>query len=1719
MGVFNLKHNKLTFIILISVVFLMISQVSASELDINETMGLADDNSLSVIGNSIYVDDFDGNDLNDGLSYDTSVKTLDRALNLANENDTIFIASGNYNSNGNAKLTIAKSVNIVGSDNTTFDGLNRDYFFTVTDDVSVTFKNIRFVNAYKVPKDTENVYGSVLDIKNGKVTLDNCSFISNSVNHNTKNAVYGGAISNLGDLTILNSYFNNNTAALAESSQGLFSQGGAIYNKGKLSIRNSSFYNSKSGVFSYGAAISNNGDLFIDNSVIANSYLSSQSRGSAIYNVGNLVLTNSVIKDNVIEKTGLNQIFGAVYNEGDFTAYGNIFMNNSAAYDSSSVAYKGSANIFNNGNLNLTYNAFVNNVYFTDVSSDLYYNGGKILSIDNNWWNTNANPGEESHVNVDEVNSWLTFTLTPAYSPINISDSAVLTASWKSTADISQIDLFPVLNVTFKTSVDAETKEMVSGNAEFTFDNTQNKGLYDVTADVYGFEQSVEVDVGKLVSSLEFEVTDNIEYFDTLKINVSVIGNGMISPTGNVSVTLNNKNYIITLDDGRGHLEIANLNPKVYNVTFTYMGSDEYFKSFADTTVTIKKQPVNITLSIPSIKIDEKVTKATVILSTKGAQGQAVLYLNGVRKQNVYLYNGETTITLRNLAEGEYNATLVFLGNDQYESVNVSATFRVSKYSTVLNIYASDIDVGENATVLIEALPEDLRGEAILSINGVNQSIWINNTNTTVNITNLGPGLYDISVIYLGDSKYYGANDTTSFRVIRPESSLDVNIIKDDETLNGTITVRTNPLNCTGLIGVYINYKFYSMNLTDGVASFTVQFDQGTNYVFVYYEGDDVHEGATWNTTLGVADSFVFIGENSTSFEHNDFNYSFRLIELTGIPMPNRNVIVQFMGKTYHILTDGEGYGHLPLNLEKGTYAISASYENETIENTITVNEITFEVSVSDASYGETVAVEIRTNENLTGRFTLSIPDVLDASIDINDGRAVYNLTYLNVGRYTLTVKYVNDYFNSSELSKEFTIRKADLNLSVDFNQRQFIITVGNLANATGNITFVIGGEEYVNVIDNSKSVLVKNLTDGNHTLTIRYEGDSNYNKCELNTFVYVKVFKTDVVLSISDESYGKDLTVTAKIASDATGNVIFEVNNITQEVTVKNGVAAWTFTGLDAGEYVINAGYSGDDYYLDASNSTSFRVLKANSTIDVYVIEAVLDENIRIYANLTNGATGSVLFSMDGYYSPRYKNVRNSQSQWYISPLTTGSYKIFASYIGDKNFNPSNTTYVLNINQRRSVLQVNIDDVRVIDRVIANVRLANATGGSIEGVVILNLNSKSYDVNVESGQATLVVGKLPAGNYSYSATFAGDDVYAKSAAAGTFEVRDSLLNVVIVANNMTKYYSGSQKFTVTVKTSNGKAVQGALLSVVIDGKTHQVKTDSEGKASVDVDLDPGNYTAIVSLKEDDMYHEASANATVTVLSTVEGIDLIKLYGSGNQYFAIFCDANGNILANTKVKFTIGSESLTAKTLPNGIVRLNINMTPGKYEIVAINPKTNQKAVNSIFIYNYLVGNKNLVQYYGANKVYKVRAYNDGGKPAAGVIVKIKVKGKTYKIKTDEKGYARRSIDLIPGEYVITATYRNYTVANKVIVKPVLSLKDISVKGKRIKYSVKLLNSKGKIAKKTKVIFKFKGQKYKVKTNKKGIATLKVNKWLKVGKHKITAYYGKSKLTQIISVS
>ena len=1726
-----MKINKLLFILFISLALMSLSVVSAQDNSTDSDLIAVVDNStyadaVGVNGdNAIYVDTH-GLDSHKGTQ-DSQLRTIKRAISLSADNGTIYLSDGEFIDNLNSKLTISKSLTFIGSKNTIINGLGQNYLFEINDGVTVNFKNIKFINAYKAPESysvsyNENVYGAALDIKNAKVTLENCSFINNVLSYGSRdNYIYGGAISNYGDLTIIDSYFNNNTAL---STSGLFSYGGSIYNKGKLGIYNSTFLKSSSVDFGCGATIANDGDVVMQNSIISGATALHECKGSAIYNTGEFKLLNSIIENNYIERANFNYIYGVIYNSGTLTAVGSIFRNNTGYYEAPTPAYKGSPNIYNIGSLNLIYNAFIDNAPFDGISTDIFVNGGEIISLDNNWWNTNENPYYvDSKINVDEINSWLILNFTPDYSKLNISDSVMLNVSWTNNINsLPQINLIPIFNVTFKTDVGGKqiisNKQLINGKTNFEFNYTQNKGAYEIIASMGSFNQTALVDVGKVLTYVKYEVNENITYMDDLTVNVEVISADGSVPTGVVLLKIAGETYTVELVDGKGSYSISDLTPQDYTLNMIYEGSENHFKAFNQTSINIKKLDVDLAINVPEIKVGQK-GQAIVTLFTKGVQGQAVLYVDGVRKKIVYLYNGNTTISLNNFAEGEYNISLEFVENVYYNSAKISGILNVTRYESAINISAEDINVGENATITLKVSPDSLRGEATLIINGVNNTIFIDDAVTNVTLSNLRVGSYNVTLVFDGDLRYNPVNVFTSFKVLRTPTDLQVSIVQDDKNLNGTIKVKLNSTSCTGVVGVYINYNLYRLNLTDGEALFSVKFDKGTNYVFVFYEGDEYFDDAVWNTTLGVADEFVFIGENSTGFAQNDFNYSVRLIEVNGIPMPGRTVTVEFNGEKYNITTNDDGYALFNINLAEGNYTISANYKNVTIFNVIHVKKVDFNLTADNISYGESEIIRAVFDEGINGNVIFSIGDDLTGTAGIVNGTAIYNVSSLNVGNYTVTASYNNIIHKIS-----FIVDKSDLKWQIKVNPAtpyvDEIIDVSNLDGASGEIIFIFNGTEYKVGINDSKAVLnLTKLNEGNYSITIRYSGDNNHLPKTQTLNFYVKEFASDLSLTVNDAPYAGDLIVIATLNDDATGIVRFDVANITKEITISNGKAIWNFTGLDVGNYTISAEYLGNDYYIESDNKTSFSVFKANSTINVYVKEVSLGENIRIYADLSPNATGSVSFSMTGYFSPRNKPISNSLSTWYIAPLNTGEYTVIAKYAGDKNYHASNTTYILYVSQHKTLMDVELNDAGINDRVACKVNLKTKEGLALNGTVSLKIGNNVYDIDVIEGNGSLVLGKLAVGTYDYVVDYEGSDNFTSASIGGSFKVVNDLLSVNLTCSNLTKYYGGDEKLEIYLRNSNGNPFASQVILISIASKTYTLVTDSNGMASLDVDLAPGTYNASVIFEETSKYKSESVNGLIKVLPTVEGIDVVKLYGSGTQYFAIFVDSNGKALGNTEVTFTISGKSYKIKTMPNGVAKINVNFKVGSYVISTVNPATGQKLSNKITIYYYIVG-KDSSNYYGSKTTYKVRIYSAYQKPVgAGKLVKFKINGKTYKVKTNKNGYAKLAIKLKAKKYKVTVTYSKYKITNKITVKKLLSAKNISKKkSKTAKFSAKLVNSKGKVQKGKKLTFKIDGKKYIAKTNKKGIATITIKNTLKVGKHKIVTSYGKNKITNTITV-
>ena len=143
----------------------------------------------------------------------------------------------------------------------------------------------------------------------------------------------------------------------------------------------------------------------------------------------------------------------------------------------------------------------------------------------------------------------------------------------------------------------------------------------------------------------------------------------------------------------------------------------------------------------------------------------------------------------------------------------------------------------------------------------------------------------------------------------------------------------------------------------------------------------------------------------------------------------------------------------------------------------------------------------------------------------------------------------------------------------------------------------------------------------------------------------------------------------------------------------------------------------------------------------------------------------------------------------------------------------------------------------------------------------------------------------------------------------------------------------------------------------------------------MDINLNPGEYNATVT------YEDACAISKITVMSTVDGENITKIFRNATQYYATFWDSEGYRLNNTEVEFNINGVFYYRKTDDEGVARLNINLNPGEYIITAKNPNSGEMSSNVVTVLPNIAENHNLIKYYRNDSQYVVRLLDDEGNP------------------------------------------------------------------------------------------------------------------------------------------
>ena len=350
----------------------------------------------------------------------------------------------------------------------------------------------------------------------------------------------------------------------------------------------------------------------------------------------------------------------------------------------------------------------------------------------------------------------------------------------------------------------------------------------------------------------------------------------------------------------------------------------------------------------------------------------------------------------------------------------------------------------------------------------------------------------------------------------------------------------------------------------------------------------------------------------------------------------------------------------------------------------------------------------------------------------------------------------------------------------------------------------------------------------------------------------------------------------------------------------------------------------------------------------------------------------------------------------------------------------------------------------------------------TLSGSRIAILLGEKYE-NVTIGKNTYKPDKLP-----FPPTFEfylvqGEFMYQSSEAViGTY--RDSQ-PVNLTASDVTVGYKKGT-FEITLKDSKGKAIANKAGTITIADKVYEIKTDDNGKASINLTLTTGNYTASVHTVSD--YYNKAGNTealicvkddrkATSLTASSPTIYLLTAY-SGYKYSVILeaqattnsTAPNNKVLANKTVTIVFNGKPYTATTNENGIATVTLKANKiGNYRL-AVSFEDDDEFIGAIATPTIKVIKEaskltapKKVYYAKKAKNYVVALKTKSGKPIAKAKLVMRIGGKNYYATTLSNGKALFKLNKLTkkGTFTAVVKYSGNAFYNGIIAKAKIRVK------------------------------------------------------------------------------
>ena len=460
-----------------------------------------------------------------------------------------------------------------------------------------------------------------------------------------------------------------------------------------------------------------------------------------------------------------------------------------------------------------------------------------------------------------------------------------------------------------------------------TYTNTENVIADNILNSKSGFGNDAvnhKDDETLVVDNFQNETASISVSADDIKVGQKAVFNVETNATAMTSanVVVNGKTYVVSLTNGKGSVEVEDLLSGSYEVLVTSADKTYGAQNVSSIDVTKNDCPA-IDVAVPEIT---QWIASEITVTINDATGKVTLTVNGT-DVDAELVNGVATITVPDLAFGEYNYTITYSGDYKYLGNETNGTLTVNKNKQV-KIIASDVIEFKLADFFTAQFTNYI-GEPIANANVTitvgNEilSLVTDENGTATAYFVLFRGKYDVNVTFKEiPGEFDAASAEYTIKVI-DGSTIKIVSVNGDGLITGSL--------CDSIGKPVVNAEIVaSMGdsnttlTTNDAGLFEFKAKNGLKVEFKF-EGDNVTDGSDASIILNnvstiVKDTVITASSVSrvavdTGAKEKGKAYKVTLKDVDGNALANKTVQVTLNGKVYKAVTNENGTASIVISL------------------------------------------------------------------------------------------------------------------------------------------------------------------------------------------------------------------------------------------------------------------------------------------------------------------------------------------------------------------------------------------------------------------------------------------------------------------------------------------------------------------------------------------------------------------------------------------------------------------------------------------------------------------------------------------------------------------------------------------------------------------------------------------------------------------------------------